>query len=566
MLFRSILGSVFNKVLMDEILPYGQVNKLISMSIGFGLIIVVNVILESLRKYMVIHLSQRIDIRMMMGYFTHIFKLPVNFFASRRTGEITTRYQDATIVKDVLTSTALTLVIDILMAVVTGVILCVMSWRLFIVIIVLTILNIILIYAFKGPYKRLNKKGMTQNAILNSQIIESLKGINSIKACASEQGTIDKIESEYIRTVRIGYKQGIVSNVQYTFSDFLGQIGNLVLMALGIYFAIEGHFSLGTMMAFMSISGYFLGPIGRLINMQLSIQEANISLKRLSEIYDIDEEDANENNKPDLTSAKGDIDIKDLSFRYGLRQPVLKGINMHINQGEKIAIVGESGCGKTTITKLLMRFYSPESGSILINDSDILSYNIYSVRNKIAYVPQNIEMFSGTVSDNIKCGRYDISENDVVRACEYAGCKEFISKLPAGYYSYLDEDGGGLSGGEKQRLSLARALASKPELLVLDEATSNLDFASENAIYETIFNKLSKTTTIIIAHRLSTIRACDRIYYMQGGAIVESGTHEELLATNGLYNKLWSSQVNPIKKKVINTIIEKAEDENDVEY
>lgn len=568
-LFLTGLGiffSLFNKVLMDEILPYGLKNLLIAYTIGFGCVLFARVLLGAIRQHLVLYLSQRIDLPLMLGYFTHIFKLPIDFFAKRKIGDVTTRFQDAFTIKEILTNTALTLIIDIVLAIVTMIVLIVMSPRLFLILLIVTILSIILIYAYKGIYKKLNKRQMEQSARLNSSIIEGLKGIETIKANSYEDATMDKIENEYVSSLKTSFEQGFHSNIQGSLSSFVSGIGNLLMMAFGVFYVINGNITIGTVLAFFTISGYFLDPIGRLINMQLSIQEANISLKRLGEIYDVDEEEMNEKNTQNIEQVNS-INVKNIVFRYGKRSPVLQNINLNINKGMKVAIVGESGSGKTTLGKLLLKFYLPEEGEILIDGIDLKNINAFSLRKVIGYVPQNVELFSGSILDNMRVAKEDATFNEIKNACEIAGCSKFINRLPFGYETFLDDNGGGLSGGEKQRLALARALLKKPQFIILDEATSNLDMQTENEVLDLLFNRQKDKTMLIIAHRLSTIKNCDLIIVMDNGTIAESGTHDALMSNSVLYKKFWDLQTGKVQIK--NDDIEsvnKIEEDDFIEY
>lgn len=546
----GIASSFFNKILMDEILPYNLKNELTVFTIGFLIIAITQISISAIRQQILLYLSQKIDISLLLGYFKHVYKLPMSFFASRKVGDILTRFRDAFTIKNILTSVALSLIIDVILATVSAAILYIMNKTLFGVILILTIISAVLIYAFKAPYKAINLKKMEAEARLNSHIIESLKGIETIKVNASEDKTIEKLEVEYVKNLKIAFKEGVLSNIQSSISSGISNIGNLVLMFIGATLVIDNKITLGSLMAFTSLSSYFMGPIGRLINLQMSIQEASISLKRISEIYEVEKEQ-DDKERIEIDKIDGDIILENVTFRYGSRAPVLKDVSITIPKGKKVALVGESGSGKTTISKLLLKYYSPEEGKIKISGNDIEELNIYSVRRQIEYVPQNIELFSGSIKENITLGVEDYTNQDIKQACENSGCSSFIEKLPGKYDTFLEEAGGGLSGGEKQRLALARALIKKTNFLILDEATSNLDFISEAKIYDTLYVKGKKMTMLIIAHRLSTIRNCDIIYVMDKGSVVESGSHEDLIDKKGYYYRLYMSQVGDIHKKDI---------------
>lgn len=537
----GIASSFFNKILMDEILPYNLKNQLLCFCIGFGIIALFNLLLSAARQHLLLHLSIKIDMPLMLGYFNHIFALPMKFFGTRRTGDILTRFSDAGTIKEIFTTITLSLIIDIILTVVSGVILFFMNKILFAIIAVITVVNAVLVYAFKKPYKELNLESMEKQAALNSQIIDSLKGVETVKSFGVEKETMEKLENKYISAIRTGYKTSVTSNVQGTISGFFNNIGNLVLMGIAALFVINGDITLGSMMAFMSLSGYFMDPIGRLVSLQMQIQEADIAMRRMSELYEIEEEQNSDNSVISDFDLDGSVNIENVTFRYGSRAPVIKNVALSVKNGEKIALVGESGGGKTTLAKLVLGLWQPEEGKVSVGGYNVEELDKKLLRREIAYVPQNVELFTGTIEENIKLGKRDATYAEVKSAGEKAGCADFIEKLPSKYATFLEEAGANLSGGERQRIALARALIKNPKILILDEATSNLDFVSEANIYETLFNL--KCTLIIIAHRISTIRRCDKVYVVDKNTIAEFGTHDELLGLNGVYRRIWDSQM-----------------------
>lgn len=504
----GIVSSLFNSILFDEILPYKQETVLKLVIIVFLGINISQVAVSFVRQWMMMHLSIKIDIPLMLGYFEHIYKLPMKFFATRKTGDITTRFSDAFTIKDVFTNIALTLILDIGMALITGVILFNMNSTLFAIIFFMTIISVILVFIFKQPYKRINEEQMQQSSVLNSQIIEGLRAVETIKGNANEEVELNNIEKEYIRSLRISYKEGMLSNVQGVISELVSSAGNLILMYFGIMQVLEGKITLGSFMAFNTLAGYFMEPVSNLVGLQLSLQEANISMKRFSEILDYEEEqpEAEENLYQDIEKIEGDIEIGHVTFRYGNRKPALNDVSFTIPKGKKVALVGASGSGKTTMAKLLLKYYEPENGEITIDGIDINEISNKSLRKAISYVPQTIELFSKSIYDNIRVSRMSATLEEVKEAAKAADAHDFIRKLPMQYYTFLEEAGNGLSGGEKQRIALARAFLKKNEFYILDESTSNLDFATENIIFDMIYNKLKKKSMLIVAHRLARLR------------------------------------------------------------
>ena len=319
-------------------------------------------------------------------------------------------------------------------------------------------------------------------------------------------------------------------------------ISIIVVFVLGIMQVINNSLTLGSYMAFMTLAGYFMDPIGNLVSLQLSIQEANISMKRLSEIMDYEREQQSERQYQEITQIDGDIKLNHVTFGYGNRKPALDDVSFTIEKGQKVALVGASGSGKSTIAKLLLKYYEPQSGDITIDGMDISEYRNDDIRRAVSYVPQNIELFSKSIYDNIRVTRQSATLDEVREAAKAADAHEFIKRLPMQYYTYLEEAGNGLSGGEKQRIALARAFLKENQFYIMDESTSNLDFATENIIFDMIYNKFRKKTMLIIAHRLATVKNCDKIIVMDKGKIIEQGTHKELLEKKGQYYRLWEMQ------------------------
>ena len=537
----GIVTSFSSKFLIDYILKDKLMTTLTVMVVGMVILEIIQMLLSIFRGYLLIFLGQRIDIAILLGYYNHVIKLPMNFFSTRKTGEITSRFSDADNINDAVAETVLTLMLDVITAVTGGIIVYIQNQYLFFVSIVILLLYVVIVFSFKEILKKINNDVLENNSQLTSFIIQSINGIETIKAYNLEKNIQDETEFKYLKVIKSSFKRSKIYNLLTFLSGVVELIGNTLIMWVGAIQVINGKLTLGEMMVFNTLLGYFTNPVKNLISLQPTIQAATVSADRLGEIIDLDIEQSDEKMIPQ--NLKGDIEIKGLNFRYGTRELILKNINMEIKQGEKIALVGESGSGKTTLAKLILKFYDFEKGDININDFNLKDIDNTFLRNKISYISQDMFLFNKTIKENLMLSD-EIEIDDVIELSKKVNAYEFINELPQRFDYMIEENGTNLSTGQKQRLSILRALLKKPDILIMDEATSNLDSITESAIQKTLNNPEFNMTTIIIAHRLSTIRLCDRIYVLDKGEIIEAGTHEELIELKNKYYALWKEQEN----------------------
>lgn len=493
---------------------------------------------------MLIHLGQKLDIPLMLGYYEHVINLPMNFFGTREVGEIISRFNDASNIRQAISGVALTMMIDVFMVLIGGGILYFQSPFLFSLTIIPLVLYGIIVYSFKSNIEKANRETMEKNSKLTSYLIESLNGIETIKAFNSEREVNLETEKRFIKFIKAIFKNECINNMQVSLKSLVKGVFAIAILWIGSIQVLNGQISFGELLTFNALLAYFLSPIENIINLQPTVQTALVAAERLSEILDLElEKSEDEHKKINPKSLKGNIEFKNVDFRYGTRNLILKNINMNINKGERIALVGESGSGKTTLAKLLLNFYQCEKGEIILNDYNLLDINVEALRDKIAYISQETFLFNGTILENLMLGNPYLTYEEIIDACKKAQIHDFINSLPLRYNTLVEENGSNFSGGQKQRISIARAILRKPEILIMDEATSNLDSITEKAIERTIHKFSEGMTTIIIAHRLSTIMRCDNIYILEKGEIKEKGNHKKLLDQKGIYYKLWTEQL-----------------------
>lgn len=542
--FLGVIGSFYPKMLLDSIIPNNIKSSLSIISISMILLSVFKIIVDFFRSLLMAYMSRNIDILVMLGYYEHVIKLPINFFSSRKVGEIISRFNDASKIREGISSTALTLMVDLIMAIFGACILYKQSSKLFMICFVPIIFYLILVCTFKKSIEKTNRNVMRNNSALTSYLVESIEGVETIKAFNGERKVGFEVEKRFIRFIRAVFKHGVVNIIQGSLKGSVKGIFGIAILWVGAYLTIKGEITIGTLIAFNSLLAYFIEPIERVIDLQPKVQSALVAADRLGEILELEVEKlVDEDKKINPETLFGDIEFQNVNFRYGMSRLVLKDINMYIKAGERIALVGESGSGKTTIAKLLMEFYDVEKGKVMLCSNNIKDINKEVLRDKISYISQDSFFFSGTIRENLQFVNKDVEYNEIIDSCKKAQLHNYINSLPERYDTLLEENASNLSGGQRQRLAIARALLKKPDILIMDEATSNLDTITEKAIENTIEEFSKSVTTIIIAHRLSTIMKCDRIYVMEKGKIIEIGNHKELIKNKGYYYRLWNGQV-----------------------
>lgn len=538
----GIISSFYFRYLIDDVLYSELENTLTIISLAFLFVIILSNLVSYCRNQLMMFMGNKIDLVMIRDYINHLLKLPMDFYSSRKTGEILSRLSDISVIRNIISSTTLSVIIDVCLMIFCGLFLFMSNAMLLLIAIIPVVLSSIIAWLFIKPYKeRINQKAYLE-AEKQSLIVETINGMSTIKSLSIEKETSEMIEDKIVQSIKKGLLLGRINNFQSSIQNFINQLGTLLVYWIGSILILKSELSLGQLISFVTLSQYFLGPFSRLINLQNVLQEALVSVNRYCEIMDIDEEKNYDESKIDIQKTINKIEIKNLSFCYGARKKALDDISLSINKGDKIAFVGLSGSGKSTLIKLLMGFYKNQTGTIIINGMNIEDVNIETFRKKVGYVPQDVLLFSGSIYENISIGKRNCSYEEVIRVAEKSQSINFINNQTNRFHTLIGEKGSTLSGGEKQRISLARVLLRNPSLLILDEATASLDGITEKQIMDNVFSLSKEITTVIVAHRLSTIVKCNKICVFENGKIVGIGTHEDLLVNNVQYQALWNSQ------------------------
>ena len=539
--FFGIGASYYFQGILDYFIPNQALSTLNIVSAGLIIIYLFRVLFEYSRSYLLVILGQRMSMSIMLEYFKHVLSLPMNFFSTRKSGEIISRFLDANKIIDALASATLSVFIDIGMVIIVGTTLAIQNVTLFLITLVSIPFYLLSIISFVKSYEKANQEEMGAGATLNSSIIESLKGIETIKAYNGELKVYHRVDSEFIKLMKKSFKTVTLDNVQQGIKHAIQLISSAVILWVGSYSVINGSITLGQLITYNALLVFFTDPLQNIINLQVKMQTAQVANKRINEIFAIESEKISENNEQNINEQvfHQKITIENMSFSYNLKSPTLKNISCVIPPHSKVALVGVSGSGKSTLAKLMVRFYNPTDGSINYGNTNHLDIGFNQLRNHVTYVPQESFFFSGTIIDNLTFGvEKTQSFERIMEVCDAVHLSEFINQQPLRYNMVLEEGATNLSGGQRQRLAIARALLKDSDILILDEATSGLDALLEQSILDNLF-KLEDKTLIFIAHHLSIAKSCDEILVLHDGLLLEQGTHEELRYNHGIYQKLW---------------------------
>ncbi len=530
-------------MVIDKVLSHNSMSTLYVLTIGIAIVYIFELILTLAKNYLFTHTTNRVDVMLSSRLFNHLFALPLKYFESRRTGETVARVRELDSIRQFLTGTPLSSMIDLVFIVVYIVVLFMYSTKLTLIVLcsvpIYAVLSLIVTPLFK---KRLDEK-FNAGAETSSFLVESINGVQTIKSFALENRFESKwgdLQADYVKA---GYKTSMLSATAGSIAQFVQKLFDLLVLFFGAIAVMEGSFSVGQLVAFRMLSGRISGPVLRLVQLWQEYQQASLSVRRIGDIFNSPTETKNNSAISKLPVLKGRIAFDKVSFRYRIEaSEVIKDMSFAVDEGTIVGVVGRSGSGKSTISKLIQRLYIPEKGKISIDGIDISMVNPEELRKQIGVVLQENFMFNGSVRENISIHMPAASVEQIIEAAKTAGAHDFIMSLPNGYDTVIGEKGVGLSGGQKQRIAIARAIIANPRILIFDEATSALDYESESIIQNNLKYICKDRTVLIIAHRLSTLKDADRIMVVDDGKLLEYDTHDNLLKSKGLYYNLYSMQ------------------------
>jgi ATP-binding cassette, subfamily B, bacterial len=548
-LFASIilqvlgLGSpMLTQVIIDRVMVQQSLSTLHVMTFALMGIAVFEALLGTLRLFIFTHTARRLDLSLSAQLFRHLMRLPLAYFEARRVGDTVARVQEMENIRQFLTGTAMTVVLDAIFASVYLILMFYYSavltgWSL----IVLPFFILLTLISTPILRKWLNES-FNRNADSQSFLVETVTGIHSVKAHTAERASRDRWEGLFARFIRTSFRASTTQNISGNIADFLTKLSYLIILGVGAGLVIDQKLTVGQLVAFQMLSGRVTGPLLRLAQLWQNLQQVLLSVDRIGDILNAAPE-AEPGSGLILPPLQGEVKFDQVFFRYIPNQePILKGISFDVEPGMLVGVVGRSGSGKSTLSKLLQRLYVPESGRIVIDGFDVKSADLHSLRSQMGVVLQEDFIFNGNIIDNISLGRPEITAEQVVEAARMAAAHDFISDLVQGYETNVGERGTALSGGQRQRVALARLFLSDAPILVLDEATSALDSETEQQVLQNLKKVGDNRTIFMIAHRFAPLRKADLILVMEKGVIAERGTHDELLRKKGLYYSLYQRQ------------------------
>ena len=539
----ALTTPLFFQVIIDKVLVHRGLSTLEVLAIGLVFIAFFDTILNGLRTYIFSHTTNRVDAELGSALFKHLTKIPLAYFNATRVGDTVARVRELETIRQFLTSSALSLVIDLVFSILFISIMFTYSQTLaIIVVLTLPIYGLLSVLATPVFHTKLEEK-FKKYSENQSFLVESVSGIETIKAMAVEPQMQRRWDDQFASYIAASFDVATFGNIITQCTNLVSRLTTVAILFFGAKLVISNELSVGQLVAFNMLAGYVSGPIMRIAQIYQDFHQVRISIARLGDILNTPAEQDRTSAEANLPKLQGHIDIQNVQFRYRPNLPlVLHDLSLTITIGQVVGIVGQSGSGKSTIAKLVQRLYVPETGRILVDGVDLALIDPSWLRRQVGVVLQENVLFNCSVRDNIALADATMPFDSVVKAAKLAGAHDFIVAMPNGYDTIIGERGASLSGGQRQRIAIARALSGDPRILIFDEATSALDYESESIIQSNMREIIQGRTVIIIAHRLSTIRSVDRILTIEKGIIVEDGSHDELISAKGRYAHLFDLQ------------------------
>jgi subfamily B ATP-binding cassette protein HlyB/CyaB len=538
----ALITPIFFQLVVDKVLVHKALSTLIVLVIGLASLAFFESVLQFLRTYTLSHTTNRIDVELGRRLFHHLFRLPLSYFETRAAGQTVARVRELETIRSFLTGQGLTSVLDLVFAVVFFVVMYIYSPVLTLIVLGTIPIYVLIALVIRPVLREQIKEKFNRGARSQQFLVESIVGAQTLKSASVEPLMQAEWEERLASYVRTSFDASVTGTLGQTLIQYVSKATTALILFVGAKAVINDTMTVGELIAFNMIAGQAVQPILRLSQLWQDFQQVQVSVTRIGDILNAAPEPVPQNL---LTMAppRGAIELRNVSLRYRIdAADALKNVTLSIKPGEVIGFVGHSGSGKSTLAKVIQRLYSPQAGQVMLDGVDVAQLDPGWLRRQIGVVLQENILFNRTIHENIALGEPAMPRALVMRAAKLAGADEFIAQLPQGYDTMIEERGANLSGGQRQRIAIARALATNPRILILDEATSALDYESERIIQENMRAIATGRTVIIIAHRLAAIRPCERIVGMENGEIIEVGTHQELLAREGLYARLWALQ------------------------
>ncbi len=542
----GLVTPLLTQVLLDRVIVQRSATSLAAIGSGLILFTLFPMLMRSLRRYLLYHTANRIDLSLAVGFIGHTFRLPLNYFDTRFVGDITSRIQENKTIRAFLSGDAITTVLDLIMVFVYVTLMFWYNAQLAQLALISIPLISLITLATTPIVQRISREIFNAKATERSYLIEALNGMGTVKAMGVERTVRWRWEDLFGRYIKTKFSGKILNEQIKLASGLVEGVVNQGLFLFGIWLVIHEQLTIGQLIAFNMLLGNVISPFRRLISLWHDFQEVLIAMERINDVINTPpEEDSQRVVLPSLPRVRGQIRFENVTFRYNPEADtnVLTNLNFEVQPGQVVALVGRSGSGKTTLSKLLLGLYAPTEGNIYIDGCNINSVLKQSLRQQIGVVDQNTFLFGGTIRANIALAQPQAPLEKVIEAARLAGADRFIEALPLQYETEIGEGGGLLSGGQRQRVAIARALLADPRLLIFDEATSNLDTESERIIQNNLAEMTEGRTTLIIAHRLSTVQNADLILVLDQGVVIEHGTHAELMDRRGIYFYLNQQQL-----------------------